>query len=131
MVFLDVSMFAGVNAVAGVVALFVSVVGVVDAFLVFRVVGDFVALEFVLVVLVVAVDVALVAGISADFVLFVGFGSALVVSLVQFIKRVVQRRTLFKVGFVDLVALPAADVVGSRLGVDSNNESDKKFHCLI
>ena len=55
----------------------------------FRVVGDFVALEFVLVVLVVAVDVALVAGIRADIVLFVGVGSALVVSLVQFIKRVV------------------------------------------
>ena len=83
MVLLDVSVFAGVDAMALVVASFVFLVGVLDAVVVSVVIGvEVVAFELVVVMLVVALLVAVIAGIGAELVLLVSFVFALLVRIV-------------------------------------------------
>lgn len=117
-------MFAGIDAVALVVTIMVGVVGVLEALLMLLVVRDLIALELVFVVRDVAVFVTVAAGIGADLLLFIGFGSALFVC-----NRVVdERNTGLKISLVGLVAFILADVARSDVGLDGENESDKNLH---
>ena len=120
----NVSMFAGIDAVALVVTIMVGVVGVLEALLMLLVVRDLIALELVFVVRDVAVFVTVAAGIGADLLLLVSFGSALFVR-----DRVVdERNTGLKISLVGLVAFILADVARSDVGLDGENESDKNLH---
>lgn len=128
--FLDVSVLAGINTVTGAVAVMVLVVGIFDALLVRMVVVmiEFVTLEFVSVVFNVAVLVAVLARICADFLLSVSICATLVVSVG--VCRIVERQAGVQSFLVGLIALPGADVGRSGGCLDRNNKSDKKFHFL-
>jgi len=117
--------------VAGVVAVMVFVVGVFDALLVRAMVVmiKLVTLNLVLVMFNIAVLVAVLARICADFMFRISICQALVVR--RIVCRIVERQASVQIGLVGLIALPGTDVRRSGLCLDSNNESDKKFHLIF